>query len=62
VLHIACLNNRSDIVKIFFDYLQRQGASEEEIKEWVNATTDEGFSAIHFASFKGSIVRWGSLI
>ncbi len=58
MLHIACLNDRSDIAKIFLDYLKKQGTSDEEIKEWVNATTDEGFSAIHFASFKGSIVKF----
>lgn len=27
-----------------------------KIKEWVNLKTDEGFTPIHFASFRGNIV------
>lgn len=26
------------------------------MKFWINAKTDEGFTAMHFASFKGNIV------
>lgn len=55
LLHIACLNNQLETAKRFFEYLKAQNASEEEITEWVNTRTDEGFTAIHFASFKGSI-------
>lgn len=29
---------------------------EEELKEWLNQkTTDDGFTALHFASFRGNI-------
>jgi len=56
VLHIACLNNQLEIAKRFFEYLKAQDTPEQEITEWVNTRTDEGFTAIHFASFKGSIV------
>jgi hypothetical protein len=28
-----------------------------KLKIWINAQTDEGFTACHFASFKGNIVR-----
>jgi len=56
LLHIACLNNRSDIAKLYLEYLKGQGTSDEEIKDWVNEGTDEGLIAIHFGAFKGSIV------
>jgi len=55
LLHIACLNNQLEIAKRFFEYLKAQDTPEQEITEWVNTRTDEGFTAIHFASFKGSI-------
>ena len=56
MLHIACMNNRMDIAKLFLDYLKAQGISREQISDWVNAGTDEGITAIHFASLKGSMV------
>ena len=28
------------------------------LKFWINAVTDEGFTASHFASFKGNIVSF----
>ena len=40
-----------------FNYLNLAGETVASIKEWVNLETDEGFSAIHFASFKGNIVN-----
>lgn len=55
LLHIACLNNQLETAKRFFEYLKAQDTSEQEITEWVNTRTDEGFTAVHFASFKGSI-------
>jgi palmitoyltransferase len=55
LLHIACLNNQLEIAKRFFEYLKAQDTPEDEITEWVNTRTDEGFTAVHFASFKGSI-------
>jgi hypothetical protein len=28
----------------------------DEFKKWINATTNEGFTALHFAAFRGNIV------
>ena len=28
----------------------------EEIKDWVNSKNDEGYTPLHFASFRGNIV------
>jgi len=55
LLHIACLNNQINICRILFSFLQRANVPQEQITEWVNTRTDEGFAAIHFASFKGNI-------
>lgn len=33
---------------------------EATIKRWVNSVTDEGFMPIHFASYKGNIVKYKS--
>jgi len=55
LLHIGCLNNQTEICSLFLSYVRSQNNSSAEIKEWVNMKTDEGFTAVHFASFKGNI-------
>ena len=57
MLHISCLNNQPKMVHELFNYFNSTKEITENIKEWVNQETDEGFCAIHFASFKGNIVN-----
>jgi len=62
VLHIACLNNHFTICRYLIEYLTKRNASERTILSWVNGRTDEGFTPLHFASFKGNIVIGSSLM
>jgi ankyrin repeat protein len=37
--------------------LEKEVTSDAEMRKWVNKkTNDEGFTALHFASFRGNIV------
>ena len=56
VLHIACLNNQINIVRLLFNHVRHLKVPASVVTEWVNAKTDEWFTALHFASFKGNIV------
>jgi len=55
LLHIACLNNQINIAKCLFNHVKYLKVPAQVITEWVNAKTDEWFTALHFASFKGNI-------
>jgi len=55
LLHIACLNNQINIVKLLFNHVRYLKVPGQAITEWINAKTDEGFTALHFTSFKGNI-------
>lgn len=55
---MACLNNHTGICEAFFKHVVNRNVPNENIKKWVNAKTDEGFTALHFASFKGNIVHF----
>jgi hypothetical protein len=57
VLHIACLNDQYKICFSLFHHIKTLNIEEERIKKWVNSPTDEGFMPIHFASYKGNIVK-----
>ena len=55
LIHTACLNNQYEICETVITYAKDLGVSQSELKTWINSKTDEGFRAIHFASFKGNI-------
>ena len=44
------------MIQELFKHLNIMKESKENIQSWVNRKNDEGFCAIHFASFKGNIV------
>lgn len=55
LLHAACFKNDQDLA---YKLVERayQMFTEEEIKEWLNVKTKEdGFTALHFASFRGNL-------
>jgi len=55
LIHIGALNNQPKLCEILFTYIKAQNVSEAKIRSWVNSKTDEGFTPIHFASFKGNM-------
>ena len=63
-LHIAALNANLSIINFLSDYVNPTQViykykleAKEILENWVNMQTDEGFLAIHFAAFKGYMVR-----
>jgi len=57
VIHIATLHNQINICRAFLNHTRSKRIPIEEVRRWINAKTDEGFTALHFASFKGNIVE-----
>lgn len=63
MLHKATLNNQEFIIYKFLDYaenfLKNTETTLEKINQkinlWINSKTEEGFTALHFASFRGNI-------
>lgn len=56
LLHMACFKNLEDIAIRLIEKAQVQ-VTDSLMKQWVNAQTlDDGFSALHYASFRGNIV------
>lgn len=39
----------------------RQSVVKSKIAEFVNSPTDEGFTALHFAAFRGNVVRYQNI-
>ena len=62
VLHISALNSLNELAAMLFSILKEKVSDENVIKAYVNAQTDEGFTALHFASFRGNIVTTQSSI
>jgi len=56
VIHIASLHNQINICRAFLNHTKTKRIPAEDVRRWINAKTDEGFTALHFASFKGNIV------
>jgi ankyrin repeat protein len=55
LLHMACFKNFSDI-GIAIMLRARESITGEQLRIWINEKTKEdGFSALHFASFRGNI-------
>jgi palmitoyltransferase len=63
LLHFAAFNNQLAGVILMVSHLQgyvrRMGQDPERIKEstraWINRQTEDGFTAMHFASYRGNI-------
>lgn len=64
VLHKACINDQQKLAEALIDIVEQQlkeiYKKDEKVrgmmKFWVNAKTDEGFTSMHFSSFKGNTV------
>lgn len=57
-LHVAALNNSVEVVECLFTYVRNNYPEpRSSLKLWVAATTEEGFTCLHFAAFRGSLVR-----
>ena len=58
-LHIASINNSTSIAQFLFRYVRENYPQHTEnvLKYWVSLTNDEGFTCLHFAVFKGNLVR-----
>ena len=58
-LHIAALNSNSDVVELLLDHViaRSPDSSQSVVPEWVNRKTEEDFTALHFAAFRGNLVR-----
>ena len=55
LMHVACLKNDEEMV---FKLMERvyQRYDQPKITEWLNIKTKEdGFTALHFASFRGNL-------
>lgn len=57
-LHVAALNSNSNVVELLLDYVQQVFPEDEkEVSlEWINRKTEEDFTALHFAAFRGNLV------
>lgn len=62
VLHISALNNLNRLIEHIFEKIMlRQSVVKSKIAEFVNSPTDEGFTALHFAAFRGNVVRYQNI-
>lgn len=57
-LHIAALNSNADVVELLLDHVHQLYPEEEQsvLLEWINRKTEEEFTALHFAAFRGNLV------
>lgn len=61
-LHQACFKSFDDIAKVIIEHA-KEHITEKQLQEWVNQKTeDDGFTAIHFASFRGNIALIEALL
>lgn len=63
-LHIAALNDQLNTLDFFVNYVsckQLRGEHRElydtQMRTWVNSKTQDGFTALHLAAFRGNFVR-----
>jgi len=55
VLHMICFKNLEDMGMELLEKVV-EAITEKQIKTWLNyRTDDDGFTALHFASFRGNI-------
>lgn len=59
VLHHSALTNQIESLTLFIDYMRKSTEfTEDTFKAWINRESlDEGFTALHLASYKGNIVK-----
>jgi ankyrin repeat protein len=57
-LHIASLNGNLSVIKFMVEYSKKFYKSSEKLKAWANISSEEGFLAAHFASFRGHLVTF----
>ncbi|CAD8075430.1 unnamed protein product [Paramecium sonneborni] len=59
LIHLSCYNNNEQLSELYFQYIQAQIDknihTKEEVEQWVNQQNDEGFTALHLASYRGSL-------
>lgn len=57
-LHIAALNSNSDVVELLLDHIRQVFPEDYQALslEWINRKTEEDFTALHFAAFRGNLV------
>lgn len=56
LLHMACFKNLEEIAYAVMDRAL-ESIKEPLVKQWVNAKTeDDGFTALHFTSFRGNVL------
>ena len=55
-LHLAALNGDFALADFLLRYLAQDG--EADVGAWVNAETEEKFTALHLAAFKGPLVTF----
>jgi len=54
-LHLACFKNFEDLVSVIIQKA-KETITDKELKQWTNQKTNEdGFTPLHFASFRGNI-------
>ena len=57
---MACYNNNLSLVELYLNYLNSQFKNTQITKEsitlWINFQNDEGFTALHLASYRGNLV------
>ena len=52
---MACFKNFDDVINVIIEKA-KETITEKELKQWVNSrTTEDGFTPLHFASFRGNI-------
>jgi ankyrin repeat protein len=57
LLHIASLNGSYALFAFLLTYTKRNFKSWlSVIQDWVNQSTEDGFTALHFAAFRGNLV------
>ena len=57
-LHVVALNNTPEVAECLFTYIRNNYEHDPlgTIRRWVTVTTEEGFTCVHFAAFRGSLV------
>eukprot|EP01016_Furgasonia_blochmanni_P046407 TRINITY_DN6681_c0_g1_i3.p1 TRINITY_DN6681_c0_g1~~TRINITY_DN6681_c0_g1_i3.p1 ORF type:complete len:526 (+),score=75.36 TRINITY_DN6681_c0_g1_i3:104-1579(+) len=59
LLHIACLNNKIDIVHFLIDQVKSSSENVLEAQRvlniWVNQKNKEGYTPLHYAAYRGNI-------
>ena len=54
-LILSCLNNDYEITSALLQIVSKKIEDNEEFKTWINQKADNGFNAIHYAAYKGTI-------